>query len=469
MKTSVLLRMVAANTVRSRRHFALSAFGIVIGIAAFVFFLGLSEGVRAVLLGEVFPLDRVEVIAPQASLLGKDVTKKLNDSTVEDIRSFPGVVEAIPRMAVDFPATGEGFIKRGRNDDDYQRLAFEVGGFCDGINSEAVKGDANAATFKYWEDEPNKKPCNPQNKCDDVMYYCDERDNLCHHRVPVYVSQYLIEIYNAQFASTHGLPKIGELMKWMAARGGLHKMRFYVTLGESMFGKSKREADKTKRRKVEAVILGVSDAAMPIGITIPIEYVREWNKEFADEVAAATYSSIIVKLESKDQVAPFAAWLRQEPRNLRTEDRLGEQFATAIMIVTAILLLISVVIVTISAINIAHNFFMQISERRREIGVLRAVGATQADVRKIILGEAALIGLTGGSLGVAFAWLISLLVDWRAGKTDDFPFKPETYFDFQPWIIGAALGFSVLFCVLGGLLPALRAAKMPPAQALAER
>lgn len=472
MKTGTLLAMVAANTVRSRRHFALSAFGIVIGIAAFVFFLALSQGVRAVLLGEVFPLDKVEVIAPTASLLGEHGTKKLDDSTVAEIKTYPGVVEAIPRMALDFPATGEGFIKRpdvGDGEDAYQRLAFEVGGFCDGINSDAVAGEDNAEQFKYWEDEPNKAACKPDKTCEDVLYYCDERDNLCHHRVPVYISQYLIEIYNAQFASTHGLPKIGAIMKWMAGRGGLAKMRFYVTLGESMFGKSKKEAVEGKRRKVEAVMLGVSDKAMPIGITIPIDYVRAWNTEFADEEAASTYSSIVVRLESKDQVAPFAGWLRQEPRNLRTEDRLGEQFATAIMIVTAILLLISIVIVTISAINIAHNFFMQISERRREIGVLRAIGATRSDVRKIILGEAALIGLSGGAIGIGLAWAISLVVDWRAGEADDFPFKPDTYFHFEPWILGVALGFSILFCVLGGLLPALRAARMAPAQALAER
>jgi ABC-type lipoprotein release transport system permease subunit len=469
VKTGQMLRMVVANTARSRRHFMLSAFGIVIGIAAFVFFLGLSEGVRAVLLGEVFPLDRVEVVAPQASLLGKDLTKKLTDDSVEEIRKYPGVVEAVPRMAVSFPAAGEGFIKRSEKQDDYQRLAFEVGGFCDGIDPAFVDDADNAGLFKYWEDEPNKKACNADGKCADELYYCDKRDNLCHHRVPAYISRYLIEIYNAQFASTHGLPKIDKLMEWMASRGGLQKMRFYITLGESMLGGSKNEADEGDRRKVEAMILGVSDKAMPIGMTVPIQYVRDWNEEFADPVAASTYSSIVVKLDSKDKVAPFAAWLQREPRNLRIEDRLGEQFATAISIVTGILLLISIVIVTISAINIAHNFFMQVSERRREIGVLRALGATRADVRKIFLGEAALIGLTGGMLGIALAWLISLLVDWRAGQAEDFPFKPDTYFHFEWWILLMALGFSMLFCVLGGLLPSLRAAKMPPAQALAER
>ncbi|HUH02366.1 MAG TPA: FtsX-like permease family protein [Kofleriaceae bacterium] len=469
MKTAQLARMVVANTVRSRRHFALSAFGIVIGIGAFVFFLGLSQGVSNVLLGEVFPLDRVDVIAPQASLLGQDLTRKLTDESVAEIRSHPDVKEAVPRMGVSFPAAGTGYIKRSDDKDDYHELRFEVGGFCDGISGDFVAGEDNAAQFKYWEDEPNKKPCSPEATCADELYYCDKRDNLCHHRVPAYVSKYLIEIYNAQFASTHGLPKIDQLIEWMAKRGGLQKMRFYINLGASMMGGSKREAKEEDQRMVEAMILGTSDKAMPIGITVPIEYVRDWNKEYASEEAASTYTSIGVVLKNKDDVAPFASWLQEKPRNLRLEDRLGEQFATAIAIVTWILLLISIVIVTISSINIGHSFFMQVTERRREIGVLRAVGATRRDIQHIFLGEAALIGILGGVLGIVLATVMSLLVDFAASRARDFPFKPDTYFDFQWWILAGGLGFSMLFCILGGYLPARRAARMAPAQALAQQ
>ena len=164
----------------------------------------------------------------------------------------------------------------------------------------------------------------------------------------------------------------------------------------------------------------------------------------------------------------FSAWLQEQ--DLRLEDQLGERFATAIFIVTTLFVLISFTIVTISSINIAHNFFMQVSERRREIGVLRAVGATRTDVSLIILGEAALIGIMGGIIGVAIAYGGATMVDW-ASKTylPRFPFKPPTYFDFQPWIIAGGLGFSTIFCVLGGFLPARKASRIAPAQALSQQ
>ena len=79
-----LAKMVGANTVRSRRHFILSAFGIVIGIATFVLFLASTEQVGATL-EKIFPLEQVQVIAPHASLLGKDVSKKLDDGIVKTI------------------------------------------------------------------------------------------------------------------------------------------------------------------------------------------------------------------------------------------------------------------------------------------------------------------------------------------------------------------------------------------------
>jgi putative ABC transport system permease protein len=206
---------------------------------------------------------------------------------------------------------------------------------------------------------------------------------------------------------------------------------------------------------------------MPIGMTVPIEYMRRWNLEFSGEEAATAYSSIVVTLKDKDTVAPFAAWVQQS-LDLRIADSMGERFATAIFIVTSLFVLISFVIVSISAINIAHNFFMQVSERRREIGVLRAVGATRLDVRIIILGEAAVIGVLGGVLGVALAFGGSVLVDWWfASGVARFPFKPDTLFDFEPRIIAGGLVFSVIFCVLGGFLPARKASLLEPAQALA--
>jgi len=165
---------------------------------------------------------------------------------------------------------------------------------------------------------------------------------------------------------------------------------------------------------------------MPVGITFPIDYMRRWNQDYMGDEAATSYSSIIVTLKDRNQLAPFSQWLIDE-QGLRLEDSLGERFATVIFVIRLLFLIISVAILVIAVINIGHNFFIQVSERRREIGIMRAVGATETD----------------------------------------FPFKPDSWFDFKTWIWAGGLGFSTLGCILGGYLPARRAAKMEPAQALA--
>ncbi|RMH45025.1 MAG: ABC transporter permease [Deltaproteobacteria bacterium] len=497
-----LVAMVLRNAVRNRGEFALSAFGIVVGIAAFVFFLGLSGGVRAVILGEdLFPIDRLEVVAPKVNV-GIELGARLDDSVVERIRARPEVEYAIPRMRLSFPARGEGKFEG-------QHIPLELGGFCDGIETSFVAGESFADLFRDWETDDylaqadacavrdryvcprrgfacgSDRLCHPLGRrpepgealdpclrvddyyCEDsAHHYCDLRDRKCHHRVPVLVSPAFIEIFNNSFAASHGLPRIptGGITAFIALRG-YRAMGFDIVLGESYVSGSK--AVKAPPRRVGAYVIGETNKAMPIGATIPIDYIKRWNREYEGDDAAAQYSSIVVKVRDKEDIARFSAWLRSD-LGLELEDSQGERFATAIFIVTALFVLISFIIVLISAINIAHTFFMQVSERRREIGLLRALGATQADVRLLILGEASVIGLIGGGVGVGLAVAAGWAIDMASKRwLPEFPFKPETYFSFGPAIVAGGVVFAVLFCILGGYLPARRAARMEPAQALA--
>jgi ABC-type antimicrobial peptide transport system permease subunit len=207
---------------------------------------------------------------------------------------------------------------------------------------------------------------------------------------------------------------------------------------------------------------------MPIGMTVPIQYIERWNQEYLGKEAATTYSSIVVTLRDKNQLAVFAQWL-QDALDLRLEDSLGEKFATVLFVIRLVLVLISLIIIGISAINIAHNFFMQVTERRRELGLLRAVGATQTDVRLVVLGEAGLIGLAGGVLGVLVGIGLAQIVDYGSlHYLPRFPYKPATWFHFKFWIWAGGLLCAAAFAVVGGYLPARRASVIEPAQALTQ-
>lgn len=528
MPVGNLTKMVLSNTLRSPRHFILSAFGIVIGIGAFVLFLALTQKAGAVL-EKVFPVEEVKVVAPQVSLIGKDASKKLDDTTVKTISLRPEVKTAVPRLALAFPAAGRGEFQG--ND-----LRFQVSGFADGVDPAFVRDDERIREyFKDWDadtKDPNRIACvpPPPDPYEDVIhsppappksgqgstniwggpaapapappalagsgsdagsaaapppappqpqkyynpcpnperYYCDDTERICKHRVPVVLSSTLVELYNNQFAKSHGMPIADkDLVNFLIQTKGLSAMRFSIGLGNTTIGGGAKMTNKRPRR-IEAVIVGVSSHAMPIGVTMPIQYLKRWNAEYMGQDAASSYSSIIVRLEDRNDLAPFSQWLVDE-QGLRLDDNLGERFATVIFVIRLLFLIISVAILLIAVINIGHNFFIQVSERRREIGIMRAVGATEGDVQLIVLGEAAVIGIVGGLLGIGLA--LGIGTAWNAYASTGiprFPFKPASWFEFKPWIWGSALGFSTLFCILGGYLPARRAAKMEPAQALAQ-
>ena len=222
---------------------------------------------------------------------------------------------------------------------------------------------------------------------------------------------------------------------------------------------------KAAPEAVEGMIVGISNKAMPIGMTVPIGYLKRWNSAYAGPESASAYSSIVVDLSDRSDLATFLPFVKS--MGLDQEESQAERIALAIAIITALLLLIAFTIMFISAVNISHTFFMMVSERRREIGLMRAVGASRGDIWKLVLGEAAAIGVGAGVIGVTVAILLAKLCDFISNRfLGAFPFKPKTYFSFSPELVLLALGFAVLFCVVGASLPARRAASIHPAQAL---
>lgn len=452
MRTAPLVRMLKQNLRRNVRTLVLSAFGIAVGIAAFVFFWGLSAGVSAVVLRDIFPIDRIEVIAPKTSMTG--LTARLDDALVKKITARPEVKAAYPKLKMAFPAKGAGHLMG--ND-----IAFEVGGFCDGIDPSLVAGDPGTAAFKDWEEiDKGKLAACP---CTNPDYFC-AADRLCHHKVPVLVSRTVLEIYNGSFAPAHSMPRIGTMQE-TALLGAARNLRAVMVLGES-FIQGTAAGLKHAPETWEAMLVGLSSKAMPIGMTVPIGYLRRWNQEFVGVDAARSYSSILVDLRDRGQISTFLPFIKAQ--GLDQEESQAERISLVITIVTALFVFIAFTIMFISAVNISHTFFMMVSERRRELGLLRAVGASRFDIWKIVVGEAAVIGLVAGALGVGVALLVARAIDgFSATHLPDYPFKPHTYFAFTPALLLLALGFAVLFCVVGAALPARRAARQNPATALA--
>ncbi|WP_374278606.1 ABC transporter permease [Azonexus sp.] len=115
------------------------------------------------------------------------------------------------------------------------------------------------------------------------------------------------------------------------------------------------------------------------------------------------------------------------------------------------------------AFGIASVLVVSVIQRRREIGILRAMGATQAQMRRIFLLQGAIVGTLGSLLGSALAW--SLLAGWRLLARDGAG-NPLFAIDVEPSLVGIAAGGAGLVGILAAVLPARRAARLDPVEAI---
>jgi putative ABC transport system permease protein len=123
--------------------------------------------------------------------------------------------------------------------------------------------------------------------------------------------------------------------------------------------------------------------------------------------------------------------------------------------------------VAVAFLGIVNTLVMAILERRREIGIMKAVGASDGDVKRIFFVEAGSMGLLGGGVGVALGWMISRVINLATNLIlQQWQVRPENFWYVPLWLVVAALAFSVLVSLFAGLYPASRAAKLDPVQAL---
>ena len=207
--------------------------------------------------------------------------------------------------------------------------------------------------------------------------------------------------------------------------------------------------------------LGVAEGLHVAQPTDVAESVREGAS------AKPTYMSLTVRTKSPNNVLQvedaikkmgFATFsLLDATRNLRLVFKVFDSF----------LGLFASLALTVASLGIINTLVMAILERRREIGVLKALGATDDDVRSLFFAEAGAMGFLGGVLGVALGWLIGQAMTWGISiylKRQDLP---EVKISYVPWWLGLfAIAVAVVLSLLAGLYPAGRAAKLNPVEAL---
>jgi len=177
---------------------------------------------------------------------------------------------------------------------------------------------------------------------------------------------------------------------------------------------------------------------------------------------------ILIELRSADELEAgkeavlelLAERHRAEDVTVITQDAVISTFSEIMNVLTLALVAIASVSLTVAGVGIMNVMLVAVAERRREIGLLKAVGASTSQVMGVFITEAAVLSSIGGLVGLAAGWLA---VRVFVGIYPSFPAAPPA------WAVAASMAVAIVVGIVFGVLPARRAARLDPVVALAGR
>jgi putative ABC transport system permease protein len=180
-----------------------------------------------------------------------------------------------------------------------------------------------------------------------------------------------------------------------------------------------------------------------------------------------TYPSLSVRAKSPSQVEGVETAIKNLGFNAFSLLDASKSLRTFFSVFDLLLGIFGSLALAVATLGIVNTLVMAILERRREIGVLKALGAADSDVQQLFFVEAGVMGFMGGILGVLFGWLLGRALTYGTNiYLHRQNLSPIELSSVPWWLVVSALAFAVLVSLAAGLYPASRAAKLNPVDAL---
>jgi putative ABC transport system permease protein len=179
------------------------------------------------------------------------------------------------------------------------------------------------------------------------------------------------------------------------------------------------------------------------------------------------YGSLSVRVKSPSQVETLEASIKNLGFNAFSLLDASKSLRTFFSVFDLLLGIFGSLALAVATLGIVNTLVMAILERRREIGVLKALGAADSDVQQLFFVEAGVMGFLGGIFGVCFGWLLGRAISFGTNvylKRQNL--NPIELSAVPWWLVILALIFALVVSLLAGLYPASRAAKLNPVDAL---
>jgi putative ABC transport system permease protein len=173
-----------------------------------------------------------------------------------------------------------------------------------------------------------------------------------------------------------------------------------------------------------------------------------------------------VKAQKTSQVDAIAKAVQDLGFGAVTPAQILDQINKTFKVIQIVLAAFGIIALVVAAIGIINTLIMAIYERTREIGVMKAVGATRNDIRLLFTVEGGALGFLGGTVGVLLAVLFGQILNFVAARTFLSSYPGFTISVFSIWLILGVIALTTAIALVAGLAPANRAAKLDPVDSL---
>lgn len=212
---------------------------------------------------------------------------------------------------------------------------------------------------------------------------------------------------------------------------------------------------------------GRSRVFIPLQLAQRLSSVQFGDLRQAMRTTAPEYISLSVRVSSAGQVPAVQEQIKKLGFQTFSLHDAAKSLRLAFAVLDSFLGAFGSLALAVASLGIVNTLVMAILERRREIGILKALGASDRDVKQLFFAEAGVMGLLGGVLGVGLGWAIGRAINFGINvylKRQELP--PQTIWAVPWWLVVSAITFALLVSLVAGLYPASRAAKLDPVQAL---
>jgi putative ABC transport system permease protein len=424
-----LITLVFENLSRRKGRVVLTAIGVIIGTAAVVLLVSLGVGLQenaASQLGGIGDLTRIQVYPvfgePDPDTGIPTATGLITDETIEQIRALPGVSAVVPQEYYQ----GWAYLTLGRK---------QGGGQFTGVGT----------------DDLSTLGVRPQS------------GSLALERGTIVVGSAVpLQFWDPFAPPTNEPPEPVDLQDKQ------------VTIILVKWAEDGSEIRKTIRSKITGVIAETRDTP-DWTVYLPLADIDGFNGWVIGQPVdhnKTGYQELLVKAASVEEVLDIADQINALGFQAFTPQTFVQGITGFYTVIQVVFGAMGAIALLVAAIGIANTMTMAILERTREIGLMKAVGATNRHVLAVFLGEAAGIGFLGGLGGITFGWALGqvanvLVLAYLAGQSVQNGSPPPTAAVSTPaWLPIFSLIFATLIGLLSGLYPALSAATLSPIKAL---